>query len=56
MRISEEEVWLRAYTAALSNPTLHSNRMLILLADQAIRDFNKRFPKFGFVSEENKNK
>jgi hypothetical protein len=50
--IKDEEVWLRAYNAALSNPSFSSG--YTKMADDAVRAFNKRFPKFKSVSEESK--
>ena len=42
MTISDQEVWLRAYCAAIA-PTHHrANRLF--LADDALSDFRKRFP------------
>jgi hypothetical protein len=51
MRISDQEVWLRAYCSCISNYDHYGSQKV---ADRAVEDFNKRFPKFEFVSEEGK--
>ena len=52
MNISEQQVWLDAYCAALAGG--HASRYLVAYADDAVKDFYKRFPKFRYASEENK--
>jgi hypothetical protein len=60
---SDQEVWLRAYTAALGGyyagtthaiDTEYISGVAYEAADQAVKDFAKRFPPFEFASEENK--
>jgi hypothetical protein len=61
--ISLQEVWLRAYTAALNGYYAGATHAInaeyiggvaFEAADQAVRDFVKRFPKSQFISNENK--
>jgi hypothetical protein len=63
MDINEQEIWLRAYTAALTG-RLATGAGVIgsgcaddyarAAAVQAVEDFAKRFPAFRFHSEETK--
>lgn len=62
MDITEQEVWLRAYCAAVNGRVAGSNYPLAHvadalgkeLADLAVKSFAEKFPKFQFVSNENK--
>ncbi len=55
MPISIQEVWLRAYCSALSNPSFFGGFVdCVAFADEAVKDFQKRFPSFQFVSNESK--
>lgn len=61
--ISEEEVWLRSYCSVLSGISsedtikrgyLDASTVAKACADQAVVDFEERFPRFRFHSNENK--
>ena len=63
MVIAEQDVWLKAYCAVLTGVisessvhkgSLNFSQLAIQHADQAVKDFAKRFPAFRFHSEENK--
>ena len=59
--ISYQEIWLRAYTAAITGflsggKTNDVGSNAIGYADQAVKDFNKVFPPFDFASNEGKEK
>lgn len=43
-RIEDNEVWLRAYCAALTNERLRA-QSLVATADQAVKDYNDKFAK-----------
>ena len=61
MVIAEQDIWLKAYCAAItgmrslpaSEAEAVANRARAS-ANQAVEDFAKRFPAFRFASEENK--
>jgi hypothetical protein len=46
--ISEQEVWLRAYCSCLLRAS--TTAVAIEMANQAVKDFFERFPKFQFAS------
>jgi hypothetical protein len=64
MRISDEEVWLRAYTAIIgevqSLSMIGDKKYLtdkaFSIANKAVEDFNTRFPAFDFASNQGKEK
>ncbi len=50
--LTDEEVWLRAYCAAIASGNAYPSKS----AEVSLKDFREKFPKFEFVSNEKKDK